>query len=106
MIAFLSSWGYLLHPYVGNGYQFWSGIGSDIGEVAIIGGLISIYRKGNCHQQHCWRMSHHDYEVDGVTYRLCHKHHPSANETLTSAQVQTQHKRNVRQAAIDDSTST
>jgi hypothetical protein len=36
MIQVLGSLTYLLYPYTGDGYQFWSGIGSDIGELAMV----------------------------------------------------------------------
>jgi hypothetical protein len=61
-------------------YNFWSGIGSDIGEVAIIAAVIGTYRKFNCHVPHCWRLAHHSYEIDSVEYRLCRKHHPNVDD--------------------------
>lgn len=57
-------------------YNFWSGFGSDIGEVAIFGAVIAGYRKVNCHEKGCWRIAHHEYEMNGVTYKYCRKHHP------------------------------
>lgn len=57
-------------------YGFWSGFGSDLGEVAIIGAVIGGYKKVNCHVKRCPRFSHHEYEMEGVKYRLCRKHHP------------------------------
>lgn len=59
-------------------YNFLSGSGSDIGELAIVGGLIATYRRVNCHSKGCPRLSHHEYEMDGVKYRLCRRHHPHA----------------------------
>lgn len=55
-------------------YGFWSGFGSDMGEVVLIGGLFSVYRKHNCHVRHCWRLSWR--QVEGTTYMVCRKHHP------------------------------
>lgn len=74
---------FLLHPIglcVGpphaielcRGYNFWSGIGSDIGEVAIIGGLIQIVRHLNCHQHRCWRIGRFTHGH----LKLCARHHP------------------------------
>lgn len=60
-------------------YNFWSGFGSDIGEIAIIGGLISIYRKHNCHVKGCWRIARHP--VTGTDYIVCRKHHPLDDPT-------------------------
>ena len=51
-------------------YGFWSGFGSDIGELAIIGGMIQFARRANCHNHGCFRLSLHT-TADG--YRLCRK---------------------------------
>jgi hypothetical protein len=64
----------LLHPLTGNGYQFWSGIGSDAGELAILGGIIAIYRRHNCHIRRCWRLSWHVHPEHG--HPVCRRHHP------------------------------
>lgn len=61
----------------GRWYAFWSGFGSDIGEVAIVGSLLAIVRKHNCHVHRCWRVGHLPVEVDGISYSVCHKHHPT-----------------------------
>jgi hypothetical protein len=58
-----------------SGYLFWSGIGSDIGELAIIGAIYGTWRKAACHEPRCWRFGH--YHVDGTPYKACHKHHPA-----------------------------
>ncbi len=58
-------------------YGFWSGFGSDLGEFAIVGGLVSLYRQRVCHARHCWRRGR--YEVEGTQFRVCRKHDPSAN---------------------------
>ncbi len=63
-------------------YAFWSGTGSDIGEVTIIGGAYMFYRKHNCSKggakvlgsKGCWRIGKHP-TADGL-YALCHRHHP------------------------------
>ena len=47
-------------------YNFWSGFGSDIGELAIVGAL---YRHVNCHEKGCWRLGHN---VNGTI--VCHQH--------------------------------
>ena len=62
-------------------YNFFSGFGSDIGEVAILGGIIQIYRHANCHVKGCARLGRHEYEMDGAKYKLCRKHHPAVDET-------------------------
>lgn len=64
-----------LNDGTGHGYLFWSGVGSDVGELAIIGGLVSIARRHNCHARRCWRIGRHP--VDGTPYMTCHRHHPA-----------------------------
>jgi hypothetical protein len=76
----------LFHPLRYWGYQFWSGIGSDIGEVAIIGGLITIVRHLNCHAKGCYRLGGH--QVAGTPYKTCRKHHPHIpNERVTAEHI-------------------
>ena len=72
-------------------YGFWSGFGSDIGEVAIIGGLIGVARNHNCHVKGCWRWAHHEYEMDGATYKLCRIHHPATPDRLHGAEKFLEH---------------
>lgn len=55
-------------------YGFWSGFGSDLGEVALVGAVLGGYRKHNCHQSRCWRIGRHI--VDGTPW--CNKHHQAA----------------------------
>jgi hypothetical protein len=56
-------------------YGFWSGAGSDLTELAIIGGLISLARRHNCHVKGCWRIGRH--KVEGTEFITCAKHHPT-----------------------------
>lgn len=72
-LAGLTFW-WFWHPLAGPGYQFWSGIGSDIGEIAIVGGAIAIYRRHNCHVHRCWRLSWHAHPDHG--HPVCRRHHP------------------------------
>lgn len=55
-------------------YGFFSGFGSDIGELAIIGGLVALVRHHNCHVKGCKRLGR---KVEGTPYVACHVHHPS-----------------------------
>lgn len=59
-------------------YGFWSGFGSDLGELAIIGGLISVYRRNNCEIHGCWRIGRH---VTAGNHHVCRKHHPDDHLT-------------------------
>lgn len=53
---------YLVHPLHGNGYQWWSGEGSDLGEYSIAAAVFAhpvIYlRHNNCHHKGCWKLGH------------------------------------------------
>lgn len=60
-------------------YGFWSGLGSDLGELAIVAGLISIYTRHNCHVRRCWRIGRHP--VEGTTFVVCRRHHPGGAPT-------------------------
>lgn len=53
---------------------WWSGSGADLGELAIIGGMIGAYHKHNCHAKGCWRVGRHT--VDGTPW--CNRHHEAA----------------------------
>ena len=61
----------------GTSYLAWSGVGTDVGELAIVGALFGMLRKHNCHQRHCWRIGRH--VVDGTPW--CNKHHAAARES-------------------------
>jgi hypothetical protein len=53
---FFEHW--LWHPLKGLGYQFWSGIGSDLGEITLLGIAIGAYKHINCEEPGCWRPGH------------------------------------------------
>jgi hypothetical protein len=58
-------------------YNFWSGFGSDLGEVTILVGMYAVYKKHNCGVKWCWRFSRHAWTDDkGLTHMLCRRHHP------------------------------
>lgn len=71
----------------GRWYAFWSGVGGDIGEAAILGALLSNVRKHNCHVRGCWRIGRHP--VAGTEFVVCRRHHPngapSHSEVLRAA---------------------
>jgi hypothetical protein len=71
----LDRWG-LNHPLTGNGYQSWSGIISDLGEITLVGsvvmGGITAYRHIECHQEGCHRLGRFQHGH----FKLCHVHHP------------------------------
>ena len=51
-------------------YLFWSGV---FGDVTIIGAVIALYCKHNCHRHHCPKIGKHIYK--GIPY--CGVHHPA-----------------------------
>lgn len=62
-------------------YGFWSGFGSDIGEYAILVGLMHgiwlAYHLHNCKEPGCWRLGHFPWtDKDGTHYKACHIHNP------------------------------
>lgn len=83
-MIFASVVGYLLHVEHGNYYQWWSGAGSDLGELLLLGGLITLTRHHNCHVRHCWRIGLH--AVEGTPYRVCRMHHPTIPNQAPSAE--------------------
>lgn len=66
------------------GYNFWSGIVSDLGEITIVGGLITIvlamWHHHNCHVPGCWRWSWHPNPETG--HPECKVHHPDPHAYL------------------------
>lgn len=58
-------------------YGFWSGFGSDLGEVLLLGGLFAMYRHHNCQVKGCWRLGR---QVHGTHDVLCRKHHSEASQ--------------------------
>ena len=73
---------------VSSTYNFWSGFGSDIGEVVLIGAILGAFKKVNCHTPGCWRFGSHDWpDANGVTHKLCRKHHPQVEQRPTPAVI-------------------
>ncbi|MGD0742376.1 MAG: hypothetical protein ABSA31_03690 [Acidimicrobiales bacterium] len=72
----IGNWLYWFFGIGGSGphYGFWSGTGSDIGELTIVGAVIVGWKHVNCHDEHCWRIGMH--KVEGTPYHACRKHHP------------------------------
>ena len=68
----------LLHPLRYWGYMFWSGIGSDFGQLtlitAVLAGLVTLWHQHNCHVHNCPRLQWHVHPDHG--HPVCKKHHP------------------------------
>jgi hypothetical protein len=80
----------------GGWYLWWSGIGADLGYLAIVGGLINLARRHNCHTDKCWRIGHYDFtdSVTGLVHRLCRRCHPDhPGHKLTLSHIQRIHRR-------------
>ena len=91
MHVFQSLWWWIeVHTGVTNEpgpyYGFWSGFGSDLGELALVGGVLTLVRHANCEVHGCWRLGRH---TTAAGHRVCRKHHP--DEHLTVEQVQAAH---------------
>jgi hypothetical protein len=80
LVASLPAW--VWHPLVGKGYQLWSGIASDVGEitlpVTLIAGALTLrswlHQHFECHKDTCHKLGFH--HVEGTPYRTCWSHHP------------------------------
>jgi hypothetical protein len=62
-------------------YLFYSGLGSDLSELAILGGLIAVYRRHNCEVHRCWRLARH---ATAAGHHVCRRHHPDGHLTAQS----------------------
>jgi hypothetical protein len=63
----------------GGYYGFFSGFGSDLGEIALIGALWAAWHRVNCHTKGCLRIGRQ--RVEGTTYVVCRKCHPDGKPT-------------------------
>jgi len=69
-------------------YMWWSGMGSDLGELAIIGTLAAHYKRHLCHVDHpkrCWRPAIHP--VPGTPFKTCKRHHPQVPARISAAGI-------------------
>lgn len=84
---------FINHILGGNGGEAASLWGGIIGDLSLFGAIYVMYRKHNCHQRYCWRISHRQIGNTGVF--VCRKHHPekapTANHILA---LHLQHKAN------------
>jgi hypothetical protein len=63
----------------GAAYAWWSGAGSDISELAVVGAILGLLRKHNCAVRHCWRIGRH--VVPGTDHACCARHAPGGAPT-------------------------
>jgi hypothetical protein len=86
------SWFHHLFGADGRGwYNFWSGFGADLGQIALFGAAIGLYRKHNCHVHGCWRIA--KQQVEGTQWMVCHHHHPDGKPTSSDMERLAQEKR-------------
>ena len=85
-------------------YGFWSGFGSDLGELGLIGAMATaayqLFKKFNCHEPGCWRVGTH--LAAGGQFSLCYRHHPDyEGKKPTHELIVKLHRENAeREAAI------
>lgn len=69
-------------------YLAWSGPGADLGELALLGSAIALYRRHTCHVDHprfCWRPGVH--LVTGTPFKTCRRHHPTVPDQISAAHI-------------------
>jgi hypothetical protein len=87
-------------------YGFWSGFGSDLAELGILGAIATaiyqLVKKYNCHEPGCWRVGAHP--AAGGQFLLCYRHHPDFHGLKpTHDLIVRMHQRHVaQQVAIHD----
>lgn len=79
-------WHWLMHflgfdNLSGPWYGFWSGFGSDLGELTLVGGIIAMVRTRNCEVHGCWRLGRH---ATAAGHRACRRHHPDGHLSVTA----------------------
>ncbi len=78
-------------PLHGDGYNFWSGVGSDFGELTIVVAILAWWRHRNCQVKRCWRI-HLTQPTDAGHY-VCKHHHPAhESDSLSAEYVQAAHE--------------
>jgi hypothetical protein len=95
----LLSLGHLVGSDGGGWYNFWSGLGADIGGLTILGGAIGVYRKHNCHVHGCWRIA--KQQVVGTSWVVCHHHHPEGRPSAEQVAAVHSKIRSAEHAALE-----
>ncbi len=81
-------------------YGFWSGFGSDIGEITILVAVIGWWRHNECHVDGCHRLGRHTFRQ----YKLCARHHPGVPAKVTHLHILQLHKEGRDEAAQQEPT--
>ncbi|ACU71739.1 conserved hypothetical protein [Catenulispora acidiphila DSM 44928] len=72
--------------------NFWSGIGSCLGEFTLVGGATALYKRHTCHvnsPRFCWRPGTHP--VVGTAFKACAKHHPTVPDRISAEHIADAH---------------
>jgi hypothetical protein len=64
----------------------WGGFLSSLSELTLLGGLVAMYRKYNCHEPKCWRIGRHP--VLGTAYTTCRRHNPHVPTKLRRGDIE------------------
>jgi hypothetical protein len=89
----IANW--LFHPLFGKGYQFWSGAGSDISELTLLGIALGAWKHVNCAVPWCVRFGRHP-TADGL-HKLCRRHHPDLpSRRLSLDEIHARHREHQR----------
>lgn len=64
----------------GSWYLFWSGVGGDFSELAIIGALVGFYQSRTCDIKGCHRLAR--YRVRDTEWTVCGRHAPNERPTV------------------------
>lgn len=67
-------------------YGFFSGVGSDLSEVTLLGAIAVMVRRHQCEVRRCWRLGRHK---TAAGHAVCRRHHPDGY--LTATQVHNAH---------------
>lgn len=67
-------------PETGKGYALGSSWAGDTGAFAIFGVLYVNWKRHNCHESWCLRVSRHALTRDGHEQLYCHKHLPRGDD--------------------------
>jgi hypothetical protein len=88
-------------------YGFWSGFGSDLGEITLVTAILTPFivaaRHANCATRGCWRLTTHTIRDPdtGVAYRRCHKHHPGIPDEHSNHGILRNHMSDEHMADVD-----
>ena len=74
----------------GRAYGFWSGFGSDLGEITLIGLVAGIIKHQNCHVKGCKSVFTHP--VVGTPFKVCKRHHPAMKRIVTHLDIVKAHR--------------